>query len=135
MCIQDGTNGYSMKCTSRTCTAGAKKIHPRAGMKVRLFYRPLTPRRFVTHRSYVLNSQGEMGFFDFYVIPLARKLKECGVFGVSSDEYLQYALENRREWEMKCKDVSEVMVTKFFESNPDFMPLRTAWRSGAPSQE
>jgi hypothetical protein len=25
---------------------------------------------------------GEIGFFDFYVIPLAKKLKECGVFGV-----------------------------------------------------
>jgi hypothetical protein len=28
--------------------------------------------------------QGEIGFFDFYIIPLARKLKDCGVFGVSS---------------------------------------------------
>jgi hypothetical protein len=26
------------------------------------------------------------------------KLKECGVFGVSSDEYLNYALKNRQEW-------------------------------------
>lgn len=38
---------------------------------------------------------GEIGFFDFYILPLARKLKECGVFGVSSDEYLNYALRNR----------------------------------------
>ena len=30
--------------------------------------------------------KGELWFFDCYVIPLARKLKECGVFGVSSDE-------------------------------------------------
>jgi 3'5'-cyclic nucleotide phosphodiesterase len=35
--------------------------------------------------------QGELSFFDNYVIPLARKLKECQVFGVSSDEYLNYA--------------------------------------------
>jgi hypothetical protein len=28
---------------------------------------------------------GEIWFFDNYVIPLAKKLKECGVFGVSSD--------------------------------------------------
>jgi 3'5'-cyclic nucleotide phosphodiesterase/Adenylate and Guanylate cyclase catalytic domain len=49
--------------------------------------------------------QGEIGFFDFYVIPLAKKLKECGVFGVSSDEYLQYALCNRSEWELKGCDV------------------------------
>ena len=32
--------------------------------------------------------QGEIGFFDNYIIPLAKKLKDCGVFGVSSDEYL-----------------------------------------------
>jgi hypothetical protein len=38
--------------------------------------------------------QGEIGF-DFYIIPLA-KLKDCGVFGVSSDEYLNYALKNRQ---------------------------------------
>ena len=35
------------------------------------------------------------------MIPLARKLKECGVFGVSSDEYLMYAEANRREWKKK----------------------------------
>jgi hypothetical protein len=35
--------------------------------------------------------QGELGFFDFYIIPLARKLFTCGVFGVSSDEFLNYA--------------------------------------------
>lgn len=40
--------------------------------------------------------KGELGFFDFYIIPLAKKLKECGVFGVSSDEYLNYALNNRK---------------------------------------
>jgi 3'5'-cyclic nucleotide phosphodiesterase len=35
--------------------------------------------------------KGEMGFFNNYVIPLAKKLKECNVFSVSSDEYLNYA--------------------------------------------
>ena len=40
--------------------------------------------------------KGELGFFDFYIIPLAKKLKDCGVFGVSSDEYLNYAEKNRR---------------------------------------
>ena len=39
--------------------------------------------------------KGEIGFFDFYIIPLAKKLSECGVFGVSSDEYLNYAMRNR----------------------------------------
>jgi hypothetical protein len=51
--------------------------------------------------------QGELGFFDFYIIPLAKKLKECGVFGVASDEYLNYAEKNRSEWEIKGKDIVE----------------------------
>ena len=29
--------------------------------------------------------KGELGFFDNYICPLAKKLKECNVFGVSSD--------------------------------------------------
>ncbi|CAJ1964636.1 unnamed protein product [Cylindrotheca closterium] len=53
--------------------------------------------------------EGEMGFFDNYVIPLAKKLKECGVFGVASDEYLMYAQDNRREFEEKGREfVSEL---------------------------
>jgi hypothetical protein len=40
--------------------------------------------------------EGELGFFDFYIIPLAKKLKDCGVFGVSSGEYLGYAMTNRQ---------------------------------------
>lgn len=55
---------------------------------------------------------GEIAFFDKHVIPLAKKLKQCGVFGVSSDEYLTYALENREEWELKGKQVVEEMVAR-----------------------
>jgi 3'5'-cyclic nucleotide phosphodiesterase len=54
--------------------------------------------------------QGELGFFDFYIIPLAKKLKECGVFGVSGDEYLNYALENRKEWEARGETIVKEMV-------------------------
>jgi 3'5'-cyclic nucleotide phosphodiesterase len=45
--------------------------------------------------------QGELDFFDFFVIPLATKLKKCGVFGVSGAEYLQYAMNNRSEWQSR----------------------------------
>jgi hypothetical protein len=46
--------------------------------------------------------RGEIGFFDFYIIPLAKRLQECGVyFGVSGDEYLDFAQKNRQEWEIK----------------------------------
>jgi len=60
--------------------------------------------------------KGELWFFDNYVIPLAHKLKECGVFGVSSAEYLTYALANREEWEAKGERVCERMVGNFEES-------------------
>jgi hypothetical protein len=56
--------------------------------------------------------QGEIGFFDFYIIPLAKKLKDCGVFGVSSDEYFQYAINNRNEWERKGKAVVEALIAE-----------------------
>uniref|UniRef100_A0A7R9WVL0 PDEase domain-containing protein n=1 Tax=Craspedostauros australis TaxID=1486917 RepID=A0A7R9WVL0_9STRA len=55
---------------------------------------------------------GELGFFDHYIIPLAKKLKDCGVFGVSSDEYLNYALENRNEFERKGEEIVKAMMEK-----------------------
>jgi len=54
--------------------------------------------------------QGEIGFFDFYIIPLAKKLKECGVFGVSSEEYLNYAISNRNEWATKGPFMVERLI-------------------------
>ena len=64
--------------------------------------------------------EGEIGFFDNYVIPLARKLEYCGVFGVSSDEYLEYARNNREEWESR----GEQMVARIGETlEKDFKDL------------
>ncbi|GKY90443.1 hypothetical protein MPSEU_000018100 [Mayamaea pseudoterrestris] len=54
--------------------------------------------------------KGEMGFYDFYIIPLAKKLKDCGVFGVASDEYLNYAIRNRKEWEERGQEIVSEMV-------------------------
>ena len=56
--------------------------------------------------------QGELGFFDNYVIPLAKKLKDCNVFGVSSDECLNYAMQNRREWEIKGEAIVAEMIAE-----------------------
>ena len=75
---------------------------------------------------------------DFYIIPLTQKLKDCGVFGVSSDEvsglaevrlesysllltalllphlddakYLNYARKNREEWEARGEEVVSEMI-------------------------
>jgi class 3 adenylate cyclase len=60
-------------------------------------------------------AKGEIGFFDFYIIPLAKKLKDCGVFGVSSDEYLQYAISNRNEWEEKGQVMTERLIEEVRE--------------------
>lgn len=54
--------------------------------------------------------KGELGFFDNYIIPLAKKLKECNVFGVSSDECLNYAMRNRQEWEERGMEVTNSMT-------------------------
>jgi 3'5'-cyclic nucleotide phosphodiesterase len=48
---------------------------------------------------------GELWFFDNYVIPLAMKLKTCEVFGVSCDELLDYAKANRAEWASKGEEI------------------------------
>lgn len=57
--------------------------------------------------------ESEIGFFDFYVIPLAKKLETCGVFGVCSLEYLEYATANREQWVLEGKACLEEYVKKF----------------------
>ena len=54
--------------------------------------------------------KGELWFFDNYVIPLAKKLEECNVFGVASDECLNYAQANRNEWCIKGEEIVTQMV-------------------------
>jgi 3'5'-cyclic nucleotide phosphodiesterase len=54
--------------------------------------------------------EGEIGFYDYYIVPLAKKLKDCGVFGVSSDEYLNYAMRNRQEWESRGREIVGEML-------------------------
>eukprot|EP00526_Cylindrotheca_closterium_P009193 CAMPEP_0113614614 /NCGR_PEP_ID=MMETSP0017_2-20120614/7263_1 /TAXON_ID=2856 /ORGANISM="Cylindrotheca closterium" /LENGTH=511 /DNA_ID=CAMNT_0000523799 /DNA_START=84 /DNA_END=1619 /DNA_ORIENTATION=- /assembly_acc=CAM_ASM_000147 len=60
---------------------------------------------------------GEIGFFDFYVIPLAKKLDDCGVFGVSSDEYLNYAKGNREEWVREGENIVKELLAKYEGNN------------------
>jgi hypothetical protein len=58
---------------------------------------------------------GELAFFDDYIIPLAKKLFTCGVFGVSSDEFLNYAINNRKEWASQ----GERAIKKYLETFED----------------
>jgi hypothetical protein len=57
--------------------------------------------------------QGEIGFFDFYIIPLAKKLESCGCFGVSSHEYLNYAKANREEWVREGEGMVQEYLRKY----------------------
>jgi 3'5'-cyclic nucleotide phosphodiesterase len=56
--------------------------------------------------------EGELQWFDHAILPLAHALRECQVFGVSGDEYLNYALRNRQEWERRGRTVVMDMVTR-----------------------
>eukprot|EP00980_Cylindrotheca_fusiformis_P001079 scaffold302_cov106-Cylindrotheca_fusiformis.AAC.4 len=60
--------------------------------------------------------RGEIGFFDFYVIPLAKKLDNCGVFGVSSHEYLSYAQSNRDEWAREGERLIKEYLARYEET-------------------
>ena len=56
--------------------------------------------------------KGELWFFDNYVIPLAKKLADCGVFGVAADECLMNAIENRKEWAIKGEQIVQEMLQR-----------------------
>eukprot|EP00980_Cylindrotheca_fusiformis_P011133 scaffold2557_cov121-Cylindrotheca_fusiformis.AAC.16 len=57
--------------------------------------------------------KGGIGFFDSYVIPLAKKLESCGVFGVSSHEYLSCAQSNRGEWVREGERLVKEYLAKY----------------------
>ena len=77
----------------------------------------------------------ELQFFDFNVIPLARKLKECGVFGVSGHEYLNYAMNNRKAWENAGKEmVVEMSARCNTEITIEIMKLMKATNKTTESQ-
>lgn len=56
--------------------------------------------------------EGEIGFFDYYIIPLAKKLRDCGVFGLTSDENLNYAMENRQFWQERGVTATAEMLER-----------------------
>jgi hypothetical protein len=61
--------------------------------------------------------KGELWFFDNYIIPLAKKLRECKVFGVSCDELLNYAIDNRNEWQAKGEEIVAELVEQASKSS------------------
>ena len=55
------------------------------------------------------STKGEFGFFDFYIIRLAKKLNKCGIHGEASEEYLKNSMEKRRLW----AELGEKLVAKY----------------------
>lgn len=56
--------------------------------------------------------KGEIGFFDFYIIPLSEKIRDCGVFGPTSDENLNYATNNRNLWVKEGEAITKEMLKR-----------------------
>ena len=52
----------------------------------------------------------EIGFFDHYIIPLARQLQKCEIFGAMADECLEFAQRNRDRWEREGHVIVQQMV-------------------------
>eukprot|EP00980_Cylindrotheca_fusiformis_P008976 scaffold1913_cov100-Cylindrotheca_fusiformis.AAC.1 len=53
---------------------------------------------------------GELWFFDNWVLPLARKLKESGVLNAVSDQLLEQANRNRSRWEVEGRQICISML-------------------------
>jgi hypothetical protein len=56
--------------------------------------------------------QGEIGFFDYYVIPLATRMTETGVFGEVGATFVSNANNNRSNWEMIGHSILADMICK-----------------------
>jgi hypothetical protein len=55
--------------------------------------------------------------FRFLHHSVGNKLDECGVFGVSSNEYLNYAMKNRQEGKTRVKSLYDMLKNKVRHTN------------------
>jgi len=79
---------------------------------------------------------GEIGFYEFYIIPLAKKLRDCGVFGPTSDENLNYAKSNKAQWEKEGHSIVAKMLAKAEdEYNATLMDLSCNTNNMLPNSE
>ena len=119
-----GMKGCSSKCFPPTGQDARAVTRRHFGLKVNLDFLTFTctfgERAMAECLFGIVSLMCQCLFFWFlglfpnnHSIPLAKKLKECGVFGVSSDEYLNYAQHNRAEWQARGKEVLAEMVQKY----------------------
>jgi class 3 adenylate cyclase len=57
--------------------------------------------------------KGELCFFDNFVIPLAKRLRDSGLFGRTGSDFLKHAQDNRKQWADQGKDMVREMVEGF----------------------
>jgi hypothetical protein len=55
----------------------------------------------------------QLVFFDSYMIPLATRIAECGLFGITGEEYYRNAKRNRQEWEMKGEELVKTFRSSY----------------------
>jgi len=65
--------------------------------------------------------KGQIGFFDFYIIPLAKRLEHCGIFKSLGSLFVENCNENRRRWilegEQRCRDMHAAIVQRLGDGN------------------
>ena len=141
--VEDGSSVFNDDDTNRKATIVIEHIIQASDIAHTMqhwhVYRKWNERFFHENMQAYLNGRmeknpadfwykGEIGFFDFYIIPLAKKLDECGVFGVSSHEYRQYALANRDEWVTKGQQI-------VLEMNEKYTPAETTRNGVHPTHQ
>jgi UDP-N-acetylenolpyruvoylglucosamine reductase len=111
--ITDNSNGLKATIVIEHIIQASDVAHTMQHWHIyRRWNRQLLEEMYAAHRAGRMDAdptdfwyKGELSFFDNYVIPLAKKLKDCNVFGVSSDECLVYAEQNRAEWEVRGEEI------------------------------
>jgi len=65
--------------------------------------------------------EGQKDFFDFYIIPLAKRLEHCGIFKSLGSLFVKNCNENRRRWilegEQRCHDMHAAIVQRLGDGN------------------
>jgi len=72
--------------------------------------------------------EAQIEFFDKHVLPLATRLRDCKIYGTSSDEFLDQARLNRAEWKNKGRRLIEETKWQRDSSSKD-TPLRSSSRA------
>ena len=108
--IASGTKSCSLKCTMLTWQAEQRPTHRSRGTRVRLGSLIFTSFRWQRNYSksiLVLRTS----IFHVFIAADVVMCSDCGVFGKSSAEYLNYALSNRNEWDQGQQVVANMLAS------------------------